>query len=774
MLVAEKHLWYHDFYKNPVDKLHNVLEMTFLDWKFSPLGREQKKHVGIVGIAHRKQRLEDLGVEEDDATARLEGRFSDAKEEESRPDEPYPAQVSPWNVKTAVTEFARDNPKVKPEALLEWANGIDEEEHAPGDKLVVQGGKFDGSWQWEHKFQAFLAKINSNGVLNNTSTTPPRKVVVLEDSHSAQHEAETDVGIPCPQANETTTDGSHTVEQGLCSSPTLTASSAIPEAAMVRHTRDSLDLILTPGISASTAQSLEDQSTHPLGPDVAIPCPQPNDSTADKRQTVEEGLWWSPTLTASSAIGIAAMRRVTQDSLDLILTGTAATTAQSLEDPCTHPLGPDVAIQCPQPNDSRADQRQTVEEGLWLSPTFTASPPIPEAAMLRHTQAYAPRCISDMVGGTCNRESFTSLMFCVGGGGHDVVAWHHGVEPLLLWMLDHFEVGICSVLPKACLEVFLKRAIEHQIRRRFKFRMSDKYVVQTEGVVDCDKWATLLFTPTVLMQSYYPDFGYRYLLFIDDTPTRFLHSLPGNVLYVPPGNMGGRNPATVGCVDDILSTWVHPMLEDLCVAISLALVCSVPHFMLSAKRPCEQRYVCSKLTELHGVIAQSGVDYKNELEHGWYAALSLSLLAQIQLMQSVVVFICGEDHNGPKRPLCLAKVKSLVPGRDTQHPDFANSFAHVIIQELDSTMPRGQPTWPMHVHKSKSDTYSSLKVGNELRWPIPPLACCDVARHWQITHPDHYTTFVPMATKVPPSQLERLRKLGNAADSQPNVPYDRL
>ncbi|CAM6104354.1 unnamed protein product [Calypogeia fissa] len=104
-----------------------------------------------------------------------QSRFSDAEEEESGPDEPYPAQVSPWNVKTAVTEFARDNPKVKPEALLEWANGIDDEDHAPSDKVVVQGGKFDGSWQWEHKSQAFLAKINNNGVLNNTRRTPPCK-----------------------------------------------------------------------------------------------------------------------------------------------------------------------------------------------------------------------------------------------------------------------------------------------------------------------------------------------------------------------------------------------------------------------------------------------------------------------------------------------------------------------------------------------------------------------------------------------------------------------
>ncbi|CAM6107243.1 unnamed protein product [Calypogeia fissa] len=174
MLVVEKHMWYHDFYKNPVEELHGVLQMNFLDWKFSSLGRERKKDVGIIGIAHWKQRLENLGIQEDDATARSEGRFSDAEKEESGEDEPYPAQVSPFRVKTAAREFARDNPKIKPEALVEWANGIEDEEDDAGYKLVIQGGKFDGSWQWEHKWKVFLANIN-NKFLEKTITTPPRK-----------------------------------------------------------------------------------------------------------------------------------------------------------------------------------------------------------------------------------------------------------------------------------------------------------------------------------------------------------------------------------------------------------------------------------------------------------------------------------------------------------------------------------------------------------------------------------------------------------------------
>ncbi|CAM6104355.1 unnamed protein product [Calypogeia fissa] len=42
MLLAEKHFWYQDFYKNPADELHDVLEMNFLDWKFGALGRERR------------------------------------------------------------------------------------------------------------------------------------------------------------------------------------------------------------------------------------------------------------------------------------------------------------------------------------------------------------------------------------------------------------------------------------------------------------------------------------------------------------------------------------------------------------------------------------------------------------------------------------------------------------------------------------------------------------------------------------------------------------
>ncbi|CAM6090851.1 unnamed protein product [Calypogeia fissa] len=68
-------------------------------------------------------------------------------------------------------------------------------------------------------------------------------------------------------------------------------------------------------------------------------------------------------------------------------------------------------------------------------------------------------------------------------------------------------------------------------------------------------------------------------------------------------------------MDDILSTWVQPMLEDVRAAISFGIVSSVPKFLIATKRQCEQRYLRKKLIELDGVdIAQSRVQFRNQLE----------------------------------------------------------------------------------------------------------------------------------------------------------------
>ncbi|CAM6111178.1 unnamed protein product [Calypogeia fissa] len=167
MEKAENHYWHIGFHANAVKEVHEVLQMDFLDWKFSQRGRERKREVGKQGLSHRKRRLADLGIVEDNDAAILLGRFKDAEQDDSDDDEKYRPHVPPFNVHNEVKKYVRDNLLRRENVLSDWANIFPEPEKEDScvhvKRLVVQTSKNLGSLQWELGFQTFQKSLHNGG-----------------------------------------------------------------------------------------------------------------------------------------------------------------------------------------------------------------------------------------------------------------------------------------------------------------------------------------------------------------------------------------------------------------------------------------------------------------------------------------------------------------------------------------------------------------------------------------------------------------------------------
>ncbi|CAM6096990.1 unnamed protein product [Calypogeia fissa] len=165
MEKAEKHYWYNGFHANPVKEVHEVLQMAFLDWKFSRMGRERKREVGKQGLSHHKRRLADLGIVEDNDSAILLGRFKDAEQDDSDDDEKNRPHVPPFNVQNEVKKHVRDNLLRRENILSDWANTFPEpeKEYSCVKRLVVQTSQNLGSLQWELRFQTFQKSLHNGG-----------------------------------------------------------------------------------------------------------------------------------------------------------------------------------------------------------------------------------------------------------------------------------------------------------------------------------------------------------------------------------------------------------------------------------------------------------------------------------------------------------------------------------------------------------------------------------------------------------------------------------
>ncbi|CAM6093976.1 unnamed protein product [Calypogeia fissa] len=124
MEKAEAHYRYRAFHTQPRESLHEVLQMHFLDWKFSNLARQRKLQVATIGLKHRNAKLAELGVHEDYDKAMAEGRFAGAEYDDSEDDGKYSGAIAPFDVYLEVGKFARDNQILHPEPLLEWASAI--------------------------------------------------------------------------------------------------------------------------------------------------------------------------------------------------------------------------------------------------------------------------------------------------------------------------------------------------------------------------------------------------------------------------------------------------------------------------------------------------------------------------------------------------------------------------------------------------------------------------------------------------------------------------
>ncbi|CAM6107237.1 unnamed protein product [Calypogeia fissa] len=177
MEKAGAYFWYKAFHANPREALHEVLRMSYLDWKFSDFARQRKVQVAAQGLKHRQSRLAELGMEEDCNVAMVEGRFADADNHDSENDETYSAVVPAFDIHSDIANFTRDNQILKPEPLLDWASSIPYPVNEAGcfKKLVVQGNENLGTLQWQHRFDAFTktAFRDKGCVLKQQVQAPP-------------------------------------------------------------------------------------------------------------------------------------------------------------------------------------------------------------------------------------------------------------------------------------------------------------------------------------------------------------------------------------------------------------------------------------------------------------------------------------------------------------------------------------------------------------------------------------------------------------------------
>ncbi|CAM6104358.1 unnamed protein product [Calypogeia fissa] len=177
-----------------------------------------------------------------------------------------------------------------------------------------------------------------------------------------------------------------------------------------------------------------------------------------------------------------------------------------------------------------------------------------------------------------------------------------GALQLMDWLLLHFSVGIWTSTKPSNMVGLLHKAFGKARFLKFSFVWHRDHVLDTGIPLTWRKDETLCLKPTAYLFAQWPSYGRRYTIIIDDSPTKFLHSIPGNVLHVPSFSDGFG--FVDGYVDTVLLAWLQPMLWILRESIVDGHLVDVPEFLEVAPRPNEE-YVRAELEGNRRVVEPS-------------------------------------------------------------------------------------------------------------------------------------------------------------------------
>ncbi|CAM6096576.1 unnamed protein product [Calypogeia fissa] len=251
---------------------------------------------------------------------------------------------------------------------------------------------------------------------------------------------------------------------------------------------------------------------------------------------------------------------------------------------------------------------------------------------------------------------------------------------------------------------------------------------------------------------------WAYTIIIDDSPAKFLHSIPGNVLHVPSFSDGFG--FVDGYVDTVLLAWLQPMLWILRESIVDGHLVDVPEFLEVALRPNEDSYVRAELEGSTRVVEPSkamlqtwlgrktpgseglsaDIVFRTEQDVGdetplvsevaWEIWKGRGVLQELKKGDSCSIFM--DPKPGTTAPRILGrgvvveeKPLAVVGAGLGSRQALSQGFAYIRVLERNERLPKGSPSWMLCIPGEHALTYSELAASNCVRWPIQFLRPCD-------------------------------------------------